>query len=525
MRAYEPNGDAPVRGISHRLFLPGEFLRATWNDLFGGPSPDGVTSSMSGAAAGIPKPIAHAPLAQHPFMAAGGSNMHCDASMSDAYAAAGPLGPDLDVSSRTQGFGGYGTVTFDRWGRIVAVYSNGRSFKLELMDPETLEPLAIHPLPGRPWYFLLQGIPPWKYIGAGMYFVLDDQDRAVIPTTQNTIQVIQSPAPAADGFELVREYDLSEYVAPMRWPRSDSVAWVLPDWGGAYYWFATTGGIVGTVHIETGDVQTIRLDSEIIENSFAVGEEGVFIVSDYALYRFSQDGTGTISIDWRTEYDRGPRSKPGHITRGSGTSVSLIGDESGLVAMTDNAEPRVHLLFVRRSDGEIVAQEPLFEEGRSGTDISAACFAHADESGAESGRYTVLVENNWGHHRFPVAHPEPGLARVDLVKQDDGTYRAETVWTSSVRGICVFKLSLGSGLVYSYGRDMDASVSTWYLTAIDVATGETAYRTHVGTGQGFNNWAGALFLHPDGGAAYTTTIFGLVRMADPSALVSQEPAG
>ncbi|MBK7978347.1 MAG: hypothetical protein IPK07_35590 [Deltaproteobacteria bacterium] len=30
----------------------------------------------------------------------------------------------------------------------------------------------------------------WKYIGAGMYFYLDDRDRAVVPTTENTIEVV-----------------------------------------------------------------------------------------------------------------------------------------------------------------------------------------------------------------------------------------------------------------------------------------------------------------------------------------------
>jgi len=199
-----------------------------------------------------------------------------------------------------------------------------------------------------------------------------------------------------------------------------------------------------------------------------------------------------------------------------------MGDERGLVAITDNAEPRVHLLFVRRADGEIVAEEPLFEEGRSGTDISAACFEHADESGAGTGRYTVLVENNWGHHRFPISHPEPGLARVDLIRNEDGSYTAETIWTSPVRGINVFKISLGSGLVYTYWRDESERVSTWYLHAVDFETGEVAFRQKTGTGQGFNNWAGALFLHPDGGVVYTTTIFGLVRMADPGPSPSGE---
>jgi hypothetical protein len=96
-------------------------------------------------------PVAHVPIPQHPFMAANaGNNMHNDAYMSDTYEAGGPLGANPQVRSRTQGFGGYGTVAVDRTGRLVGVYSNGRGFQLELMDPYTLRELAALDLPPRP---------------------------------------------------------------------------------------------------------------------------------------------------------------------------------------------------------------------------------------------------------------------------------------------------------------------------------------------------------------------------------------
>ena len=441
--------------------------------------------------------------------------MHCDSYISDAYEAAGPLGMDLQVSSRTQGFGGYGTLTYDRSGRLVAVYSNGRRFQLELMDPYTLEELASCDLPPRPWYWLLQGVMPWEYIGAGMYFYLDEQDRAVVPTTQNTIQVIAVPGPGG-RFQMLREYDLSEHVAPVRWPKRDSIAWVLPDWSGTVYWYATTGGMVGTVAIDSGEVRTLRLEGEIVENSFAIGEDGAYILSDRALYRFRRDANGDIAVDWRTEYDRGPRKKPGHITRGSGTSVSLMGSQDGLVAITDNADPRIHLVLLNRSDGSVVCNVPLFEEGKSGTDVSVACFEHADEDGSGTGVYSVLIENNWGRHTFPRSRPQPGLARVDIVRHEDGTYLCAPVWSSDEKSIGVFKLSLGAGLIYMYWRGEGCPITTWYLKAVDFATGETVYRKRVGTGLGYDNWAGAIFLHPDGGIAYSTTIFGLVMIRDGS---------
>ena len=103
---------------------------------------------------------------------------------------------------------------------------------------------------------------------------------------------------------------------------------------------------------------------------------------------------------------------------------------------------------------------------------------------------------------------------MDLIRHSDGSYECREIWESSEKGIGVFKLSLGNGLVYMYWRSESCPVTNWYLTAIDFATGRTVYKKLVGTGLGYNNWAGALFIHPDGGVLYSTTIFGLVMISD-----------
>ena len=162
----------------------------------------------------------------------------------------------------------------------------------------------------------------------------------------------------------------------------------------------------------------------------------------------------------------------------------------------------------------------VFEAGQSGTDVSTAGFELAEGDGGSgssrkgTGIYSALVENNWGHHTFPHSRPATGLTRVDAVRQADGSYHCQQVWASEEKSIGVFKLSLGNGLAYMYWRGETGLVTQWYLTAIDWRTGETVYKQRTGAGLGYNNWAGALFLHPDGGLAYSTTIFGLVAVRD-----------
>src|SRR5690606_11225701 len=144
---------------------------------------------------------------------------------------------------------------------------------LELLDPDTLEEIASYDLPARSWLFPLQGVMPWKYIGAGMYFYLDHQDRAVIPTTNNTVMMIQTPENPADGFQLLREYDLSSHVVQLPFPKLDSVAWVMPEWSSEdstetpRYWYATIEGLVGVIDVQSGKVNTWKSPDEIIENS------------------------------------------------------------------------------------------------------------------------------------------------------------------------------------------------------------------------------------------------------------------
>jgi hypothetical protein len=469
---------------------------------------------------GYQNPLDYLSYPQHPFLAPNGrSNMHCDAYMSDSYEASGPLGLNPQVTRAIYGtdWSLCVTVTFDSEGRMITFISRrSEGTYITLIDPDTLEALASYALPPQPSNDPLH---PLSDTSGGAYFVLDNQDRVVIADRDNAVQIIQY-SDEKGRFELVRKYNLQPYVVPLeRAPLGDRVQMASPDWEG-WLWFTTRYGMVGTIDPQCGLVRTIELAGEEIQNSFTIGEDGIYIVSDHALYRFHADGLGKPVIDWRTEYDRGTRVKPSMIHQGSGTTPHLFGD---LVAICDNAEPRMNVVFLRRSDGEVVCQLPLFQEGQSTTENAMPGLVREGHNGLE---YSVIIENNYGLLRTSLFEPggccgesTGGLSRVDLVPDGKGDYTCREIWASPENSCStVPKVSLGSGLIYLYTyvwpADTPSDSYQYYFTAIDFETGKTVYRVPVGTGMWYFDMGAPITLSPEGGAAYIGTIGGLVRVAD-----------
>jgi hypothetical protein len=465
-------------------------------------------------------------VAQHPFMARNGWNsMHADGPASDTHPEAGPLGRDPVVTSTARGLlgGECASVTFDRAGKIVTVCTTALRMQLLVLDPRTFRELASYDLPPRPTMKSLSIRTITTDTSGGAYFYLDEQDRAVIGDAARKIQVVGHDDA---GFHLERTYDLAAAIASPerrnRIPgRDDAVTTVLPDWSGRWYWFTTRLGLVGTVDRDTGTVATYELAGEEIQNSFAVGPDGASIVSNFALYQFVADPTtGTPTVAWRAVYDRGTRRKLGQIDQGSGTTPTLLGDE--WVAIADNAEPRLNVLFYRRGrdvpdDERLVCKQPLFGEGASATDNSFIGIGRS-----------VVVENNSGYDIFPTMMfgktSVGGVARVDLDESGKG---CRVVWESKeISQTAVPKLSLGSGLVYLYTKLANAPwwTDAYYLTAVDFRTGETVYRARTGVGLGYDNHWAPVTIGPDG-TAYVGTLRGLLSVRDGTTSAAAAPRG
>jgi hypothetical protein len=446
-----------------------------------------------------PQPITSGPVPEHPYMAPNGrSNMHNDAYMSDSYTWRGPAGGELQVKLGVLD-GLCATLTFDSQGRIVTVRTRvrlGVKRDLLLLDPHTLAVLASYELPG--------GGVGGSGFGSGGYIYLDHQDRPVIPTADQTVMIFDLVEP--EGSDQMKWVPAAVYNVASAIGDSDaSIQSAIPDWSGNI-WFVTDTGKVGFVNPATGAAGAMQLPSpETIGNSFAVDQTGgVFIVSDYAQYRFDVGPDGGPAVTWRYTYDRGSELKPGQVNFGSGTTPTLIGDQ--WLGITDNADPQMHVVVYRREldfqGNRKAAEIPVFKPGQSDTENSL--IAAGD---------TFIVENNYGYtgtYNAPTGPVTPGMARVAWPLGGFG----ETVWSSDqvVVPSVVSKVSLADGLVYSYVMEQANGRTGWSVAAVRASDGQVAWKAPTGEGLEFDNHYAGLFVGPDG-TVYVPVWAGIVSVS------------
>lgn len=481
-------------------------------------APPAPPPPFQGSAA-VARPVGSAPPV-HPFLADTVSNgMHGDAANTDAHTPVGPLGNATVVDSFDYG-GLCVAQAFDTAGRLFTVCGSVQGFTLVVVDPVTMAPLASLALPQRPSTLqaILAGDPSviFSDTSGGAYFVLDHLGRAVLVDAEQVLRVI-ALEPRAAGWALVdvARYPLAGHLVErdcFAFPTNldpvgacDVVTAVMPDWSGRY-WFVSRRGVVGTVDPATGEVRTLTLAGEEIENSMAVDDRAVYVVSDHAVYALAADPSGAPGVRWREDYDHSGGPRPGQLALGSGTTPTLVGDD--LLAITDGADP-VDVVVMRRDDEpdrpRTMCTVPVFGAGAS-----------AVENSLVTDGVDVAVQNTWGYeHLFtlpPGMSVPGGVAGVGI---DRAAGTCEVQWASAERvPSSAMKLSRGAGLLYGYAKEPDAfGRDIWYWTAIDWRTGATVYRVLAGIGPQWNNNWGVISIGPDG-SGYMGTMSGLLRVRD-----------
>ena len=487
------------------------------------PIPSEQSTASNWVAEGfVPKAINQV-VPPHPFMAKQGENsMHSDGFSSDAHPSRGPIGNNTQKNSRigsTVPGGQCATLTFDTNGDLVGLCAGITGFRIHRLKARTLELLAEYKLPQRPSsYEALVHRDRSKIMEdtSGAYFYLDHKGRIVMADADKIVHRIGSRQTSSGDWEFFtdKSWSLTEHVPddclrPSNWSpegECDLITAVMPDFNGLLWW-ATLNGRVGTLNQETGAVTAIKLDGEEIQNGFSVAEDGVYIVSDHAMYGFKADEDGKPIVRWRELYDRGTSRRKGTINQGSGTTPTLMSDR--YVTITDNADERMNLLVFKRRDNplgqRLVCSVPIFEAGHSVTDNSMIAIGRS-----------IIVENNAGFSnamdQTDWSNAGGGLVRVDVRADESG---CDVVWESPERApSSVPKLSLNSGVAYFYTYEhREDGINDWFLLGLDYRTGETVVKLYTGSGKDYdNNWS-PITLAPDG-TAYVGTSRGIVALWD-----------
>lgn len=211
---------------------------------------------------------------------------------------------------------------------------------------------------------------------------------------------------------------------------------------------------------------------EQIQNSFSVGPDGIYMVTNVGLYKLHfNEQTRRIELDpnWKPTYENGHlfydndrKVKPGHLNNGSGTTPTLIQDR--FVAIVDNAPGRVNLNVFRQKDGTLVSKLPLFEEDAGAVENSVVTYEDA-----------LIVGNTYGYVDPFIENDTPGgVMRFDYDKKTDQYVHREN-WPAvgHLDGkTATPKLSTANGLFYVYHRDIvERGHNDWQITAIDFRTG------------------------------------------------------
>ena len=458
---------------------------------------------------------------QFPGLAPTGSvTIHSDAFQSDTHPGPGPLGSDLEVTSRLAGSGNArqcATILFRTDGNVVAMCGGLLGFRVVMLDPADMSLLAKFDLPSRPSNFQAVVKRDMEIVfsdSSGAYMFLDDQDRVVLSDSKYRVQRLEA-VEGDDGWELRREqvWSLKDYVPSdcqnwNNWFASgpcDVITTVMPGPDGRYWW-VTRNGIVGTLNPETGAVAKIDLDGEEIQNAIAMDDTYVYVLSDTAQYAMTAGADGVPQAVWSYTYDRGSARKLGAINQGSGTTPTLLGTQ--YLAFADNADGRGNAVVIRRDalapgQDRLVCKVPMFDEGASATENSMIGWGRS-----------IIIENNAGFRNAitqeSYADVTGGVMRIDINEAGDG---CDVIWTSPLKVPSVVpKMARGSGVAwFTSFTEQAGGEPEWALVGLDFKTGREVLRIPTGTGNAWNNNWSAIAIAEDG-TLYQGSYGGLIQV-------------
>ena len=492
------------------------------------------------------KPLSPKNVWEHPTYGGGttfSTTMHSDHYNSDVMPLAGPLGDEPILSFQDMGIdiGGIcSTPRITHDGNILVPCQDGilplRKRKLVLMDPDMN---IIAESASGVWTGASETT---SSVPGGVYLHVRSDGTVLNGSADMKVEQFELDG---SGTEYLRT-EIRDLDAFSPGDALFEIAEDGTDASGGNLWFVTLGSgspagvVVG--YIESGDWSTSAIHTfpilagEITENGFAIGEDGVFVLTDTKLYSFGikDDGTGDLFINWEYAYDVTTNTRPEFVSKGSGSTTTLLGDD--LISIADNADGQVNLIVMRREAGgyasaedRIVCKIPLFNNGASAVDVSP--IGYDDGKGNAS-----LVISNWsgndplgailGIPTPPIAgsmsNMVGGMSRYDINGRNPGD-GCSLIWNRpDVTYTTVAKLSTATGLIYTYTQDRSYTIgNAYYFEAIDFENGNTAFKKLTGVDEKtggtltakYTNGMLTLALAPNG-AIYQGVFGGILKLQD-----------
>lgn len=288
---------------------------------------------------------------------------------------------------------------------------------------------------------------------------------------------------------------------------------------------------------------------ENAENGLAAHENGVVILTNMACYLFSAidesteipedavlNDDATIMQNWKVQYesdgrkiltDDGTEDGSGAgLAWGGGSSPTLTED---LVLFTDNKET-VSLIAVDVNTGEKVIDDvAVLDFGAEVSVENSICVYSPNENltsvlvcnwlGAGKNdivdssvqQFDALYDNDWRAEGS--SSLEPGVERIDIIKDEDGNYYAESIWVrEDLKSTCMIKLSTATGNYYGYTQDEETG--EWGFFVLDYETGETILWIPVSDESDYNNIAVGIMQGNGNTVFCPTDSTTLVRISD-----------
>lgn len=456
------------------------------------------------------------------------NSSHQDSYCSESVKLTGPTGKKLRLIKQYNPYGSVGTMACNRNNQLIGV-TIGQKPQLVVFDKEC-HILSASQL----------GVKKSKDFSEG-YFYLNNEDNAVV-VSNNSLACY----PTARVTPRDEVYGLN----PL-WTSADLVQAIIGKptdknslYGGmpvftqkpGLYWVMLAGSydrenkklesntFLAVVEIipdqkqsgcRTTVVDRVELHDQWSNNTMAVSENGVFFVTNGCnkagtcttgfLHCFDFDQTTSkIRQRWVTPYENSGYLKPGLKNIGSGTTPTLFQGEDGsnLVAIVDNAYPRMNVIVMNRDSGVILEKVPMFPKMRG-----------CDESSLIGANGRIVVENNFGH---TVDGPysqyvpnEPGMAMIKL--NSGGGY--ETVWENTFFPSSIFATSMlarESGIIFAHTGEWNIPDSStkgglYNLVAIDSWDGRIIWRIPIGQGRKYCHEYGGVYFNRSGTGLYMGT--------------------